>query len=333
MTGGTLSYAFGWAATSVLVFAQGSVDLSNHIRVTPGGVDAPFFDESGTRLSGSNYAAQLYAWRSDIGFLAVGETARFLTDGYFEEKQVVIPFQVGTGPVWVQVRAWDLQGGLTFESATLAGAWSGASDVLFLPETGAPGAPPSLPARLVGLKYPGKPVILSGPQSQTVRSGARAKLGVAASSGVGARYQWYSQPNDRPDGLIPGATNAVFVTPPLGTETLFWLTNAVSRTPPVPTNLTFWVTVSNSAGSTSSDKASVTVISNLPRLTITWGSTFPLISLEGQAGATCSLQYSTNLAANAWFQLGEITLTGDRITVGDPAASNVPLRFYRVAVP
>jgi hypothetical protein len=40
----------------------------------------------------------------------------------------------------VQVRAWQIEGGQSFEQAALAGAWTGLSEVLFLPYTGLPGS-------------------------------------------------------------------------------------------------------------------------------------------------------------------------------------------------
>lgn len=45
-----------------------------------------------------------------------------------------------------------------------------------------------------------------------------------AGSGVGMAYQWYQMPSDNPlnlDGLIYGATNAIYVTGPLQTDTTF----------------------------------------------------------------------------------------------------------------
>ena len=87
------------------------------------------------------------------------------------------------------------------------------------------------PAYLIGLQYPGKPLLVQQPLDQTVVAGTSATLSVIASSGVLMSYQWYRQPNGRPDGLIPGATNATYTTPALTNDA------------------TFWLSVSNSAGS------------------------------------------------------------------------------------
>lgn len=139
-------------------------------------------------------------------------------------------------------------------------------------------------------------------------------LSVAASSGVAMGYQWYRQPSDRPDGLIAGATNAVYMTPPLATST------------------TFWVGIVNSAGSTLSEKAQITVVSEAVRLEITENSRGPLITVYGAIDTTYSVEYSTNLTSSSWTELIEIKLQTNPLTFLDTANSNDSMRFYRVFV-
>src|SRR5438552_2187012 len=207
---------------TAVAHGQGSVFFRNKILGQVGAVDVPFFDDHGVRLEGSNYFAQLYAWKEGDGFQPVGTPVPFATNGYFYGDEVVVPFVHGCSPAWVQVQAWEAQGGTTFEQAALAGVWTGLSAVLLLPQTGSPSRPEACPeARLSGLEYPGRPVLVRQPQVQTVLAGERVALSVVASSGVQMAYQWYQQPSARPDGLISGATNATYTSSILLTNTTF----------------------------------------------------------------------------------------------------------------
>src|SRR6185437_3220783 len=198
-----------------IVLGQAGVYFRNQIPGQIGAVDAPFFDDLGVLLTGTNYVAELYAWKTGEGFLSAGTPVPFATNGYFYGNTVVVDFLFGCLAAWVQVRAWNLQGGPTFEQAALAGAWTGVSEVLFLPQTGTPERPEACPsAVLIGLTYPGTPIVVRQPQNQAVLTGQTAALSVVARSGVQRAYQWYQQPSDRPDRLIIGATNATYTTPP-----------------------------------------------------------------------------------------------------------------------
>jgi hypothetical protein len=184
--------------------SQGTVDFNNYQFI--GGtavVDAPFFDDHGVRLTGPEYVAQLYVWKPGAGFVAQGEPVPFITNGYyFQDELVMLDFVPCGRPVWVQVRAWRVVGGNSFEEAASSGDWTGVSDIVLLPHTGCPGAPPSAPDPLIGLTYPGAPLVVRQPQSQTVLLGGFATLSVIASTGVAASYQWYQQPSaktGRPD--------------------------------------------------------------------------------------------------------------------------------------
>ena len=128
-------------------------------------------------------------------------------------------------------------------------------------------------------------------------------------------YQWYRHPSDRPDGLIAGATNATYTTPPMST------------------NATYWASISNSAGSVLSDKATVTVVADAPRLTLERAGALPVLSLDGLVGFTYRIEYSTNLSATNWTSLVELSLRTSPFTFNDSGWSNSPARFYRAVAP
>jgi len=157
--------------------------------------------------------------------------------------------------------------------------------------------------------------VVQQPKGQTVLAGASATLSVLASSGVLMSYQWYQEPSERPDGLIPGATNATYTTSALNNTT------------------TFWVSVSNSAGSVLSDKATVTVVADAPRLTLERAGALPVLSLDGLVGFTYRIEYSTNLSATNWTSLVELSLRTSPFTFNDSGWSNSPARFYRAVAP
>lgn len=277
----------------------------------PGGplVDAPFFDEQGVRLEGPTYVAQLYAWKEGEGYVAVCSPVPFGTNGYFRGGIVAVPFTQPREYVWVQVRAWRVEGGASFEEAALAGAWTGVSEPLLAgtlgdhfgppcpsPLAGASSevdpaeasdgrigqaqllAPPYDPALLVGLKYPGAPLIVRQPQPphQAVRAGDNVSLSVVASTGVAASYQWYRQPSARPDGVILGATNATFTSPPLYADTVFW------------------VTVTTSAGTTISERATAAVTGSSV-LRIKRQGRLLILTLEGFSSRLYQIQSTTDL--------------------------------------
>src|ERR1051326_8815546 len=186
-----------------LVMGQASVFFANKIGGQFQPVDAPFFDDQGNLLAGTNYLAQLYAWETGTGFVSQGPAVPFSTNGYFFYPQVIVRFIPGCLPAWVQVRAWKTEGGMTFEHAALASAWTGVSEVLYIPQMGSPDRPEACAdAQLFGLKYPGAPVFVRQTENQTVLAGQKATLSVIASSGVTMFYQWFKQPSERPDGLI-----------------------------------------------------------------------------------------------------------------------------------
>src|SRR6266568_5963062 len=119
----TLVLMFAFSLLCATAMGQAGVTFANRIGGQFQPVDAPFFDDQGVLLAGTNYVAQLYAWKTGEGFLSTGRPVPFATSGYFFDGEVVIAFIPGCLPAWVQVRAWNTQGGSTFEQAALAGAW------------------------------------------------------------------------------------------------------------------------------------------------------------------------------------------------------------------
>ncbi len=303
--------------TTTVALCQGTVWFRNRIVQQFQPVDVPFFDDQGPALEGPTYLAQLYFWKAVEGFgPAAGEPVAFSTNGYFYGESVLLPFVPECDSAWVQVRAWASRGGKTFEQAALAGAWTGLSSVLFLPLLGSPSRPEAcLPPTLFGLEYPGSPLLIRQPQSQTVLVGAEAPITVLASSGVRMTYQWYEQPSDRPDGLILGATNATY------------------RSQALTDNTTFWVNVTNSAGSVLSDKVTVTVVDAAPRLSLWQGAGLPVLTLAGSAGLTYRIEYNTNLGTTDWTRLVDLSLHSSPFTLIDSGATSSPARFYRAVAP
>lgn len=134
----TMALVSSYLLATAVALGQGSIALRNKILGQVDGVDAPFFDDRGVPLEGPKYVVQIYAWKTGDGFQSVASPLAFATNGYFYGELALVPFVGFCAPAWVQVRAWESQGGASFEQAALAGAWTGVSDVLFLPQTGTP---------------------------------------------------------------------------------------------------------------------------------------------------------------------------------------------------
>jgi len=100
------------------------------------------------------------------------------------------------------------------------------------------------------------PAITTHPTNQTIESGQTASLSVVASGGAPFAYQWYRGPTGvttNPMGASAGGMSSTFTTPPS------------------TTTAKYWVRVSNAAGSTDSNAATVTV--TFTDNTITAGAT------------------------------------------------------------
>ena len=128
------------------------------------GIDAPVFNAEGIRLSGTNYAAELWG---GVASDSLSPTLDFNTNqrvfvsfgtgisaGYFTSTKSMTVFQVpGNGLAWVQVRAWDTRLGGNYEQvAALEVGGYGESLLLYIRGGDPLGVPPTLPGSLIGLQ-------------------------------------------------------------------------------------------------------------------------------------------------------------------------------------
>lgn len=136
------------------------------------GIDAPVFDANGVRLSGTNYAAELWG---GVASDSLSPTLDFISGqrlmlpfepglaaGYFfSTASMTVWAAPGNGFAWVQVRAWDARVGATYEDVLARGLGGyGESSLLYI-EGGNPlGMPPTVPRPLTGLEsFSLRPVI------------------------------------------------------------------------------------------------------------------------------------------------------------------------------
>jgi hypothetical protein len=302
-----------WFTSVTVAFGQQNTIAMRNYDAKP---DGAFFDDMGTPLAGDAYLVQLYGFNPGKGFIALGEPTPFSRNGFFSGGVVEAPVSGFCVSTWVQVRAWESAGGATFEEAALAGAWTGASKILFLPRTGCfTGGVPFMPASLENLKYPGPPIIVKQPESQTVQARANVTLSVVASSGVKATYQWFQEPSDAPGGLIWGANAPAYSPPNLKKDTAFW------------------VTVHNSAGAVTSDRAMVLVHDgHRPRLGIQVirSTQDVVIIIDGKSGATYDIQFAENLAEPVrWWNMRRVTADREVDWFYLKYDPEQPSRFYR----
>jgi hypothetical protein len=128
------------------------------------GVDAPVLDATGNRLFGANYVAVLYGGPTpDDLMLARAGTASMEPvplirtyngqAGYFlQAGEALIPTVPGGGFAWLQVRAWDLRLGQTYDEVASLGLGGYGASPLFQARGGeliATGVPPQ---PLIGLQ-------------------------------------------------------------------------------------------------------------------------------------------------------------------------------------
>jgi hypothetical protein len=133
-------------------YAQGTVNFSARV---VGVYDAPVYVGAvgGPKAEGAAYLAQLYAGATEAALAAVGEAVPFRTGaaaGYWTAASRAIPSVAPGANAAVQIRAWATASGATYEAAAAANGSIGRSATLTI-KTGGEGAPPSLPANLVGL--------------------------------------------------------------------------------------------------------------------------------------------------------------------------------------
>lgn len=140
--------------------AQGTVIFNNRDTTTTPPINARIFLEDGVTGAGSIVVAQLWA-SAPGGSLAPVGNAIALRDGagagYInitgQDLNRVIPGVAGGAAADIQMRAWTIASGATYELASLVpGALIGQSAILNLAATGGAGAPATLPVPLIGLQ-------------------------------------------------------------------------------------------------------------------------------------------------------------------------------------
>ena len=120
-------------------FSQGTFIFQNH---HPLGLDAPVFDASGNRLSGTHYVAVLYgggrpdaltiAQRGPADMPPESFTAVFNGQpGYFSGLGYVMVDDAPGGFAWLQVRAWDMRLGATYDDVVRLGVGGYGASPLF----------------------------------------------------------------------------------------------------------------------------------------------------------------------------------------------------------
>lgn len=147
--------------------SQGTFFVRNWAITTSGILDVPVFDGEGNRLSGANYVATLYGGAtqdslapalyefnnqpmSPTSFTFVSPIAG--QGGYFSEAATVyIPFTVDGLTAWLQVRAWDIRLGSSYEEVVALGLGGYGESNIFLQPGGNP-AVPTTPGFLTGLQ-------------------------------------------------------------------------------------------------------------------------------------------------------------------------------------
>jgi hypothetical protein len=148
-----LAVALCLTATVLTAFGQGTLNFNN--RVTIDGINAPV-DFEGNRLTGPDYAGQLYVSAAGAGaYTAVGAVTAFQTNpvlaGYINGGEVVVAGIAPGTSVDVVLRAWATASGSTWEAASgNATGIFGESNVVTV-GLGAVGSPPGPAANLIGL--------------------------------------------------------------------------------------------------------------------------------------------------------------------------------------
>ncbi len=117
--------------SAVTVQAQAIFDLVNKNRVY--GLDAPIYDWTGTRLWGSDWRVEAYGGPtadSMTPLVAFGNSSEriimsLVLPGYFQNRissgDPVVPSVEPRGWAWLQVKAWSIYLGATYEEASSKG--------------------------------------------------------------------------------------------------------------------------------------------------------------------------------------------------------------------
>jgi len=141
--------AFCSLLVAVGAFAQGAVNFSGRVA---GVYDAPVSLAGGGKAADVAYMVQLYAGASAGSLAAVGAAVPFRTGaaaGYWTGASRTIPASAiaADGNSQVQVRAWAVAAGATYEAALTSGGGFGSSNIIGVKPTNAP----DVPANLAGL--------------------------------------------------------------------------------------------------------------------------------------------------------------------------------------
>ena len=155
-----LSALCSWLAYSTM--AQSTFRLQNFIPAV--GIDAPVYDADGIRLAGTQYAVELWGGATSDSLSPALDfrsnqrvVLSFLSDsgaGYFTSDNEMAVWQVSAGSAaWLQVRAWDVRLGTTYEEVMSLGLGGyGESAQLYLFGGNPLAVPPTVPSPLIGLQ-------------------------------------------------------------------------------------------------------------------------------------------------------------------------------------
>jgi len=146
----------GSILVAIGAYAQGSVNFNNRVTGAVPPIDAPIYIGAvgGAKADGAAYMAQLYAGASDATLAAIGTAVPMRTGaaaGYVTSAVLAIPTVAPGADARVQIKAWAVASGATYEAAAAANGQVGASSIITV-KTGGAGSPPGLPADLVGLQ-------------------------------------------------------------------------------------------------------------------------------------------------------------------------------------
>jgi hypothetical protein len=167
----------------------GEIYMDNHTA----DVDAPIFTDTGIRLTGPEFLAQLYAGVNESSLQPVGAAIPFGTGenaGFFSDVIArIIPGTTSGTPVAAQVVAWDSRAGRTYEQAAENRGLHGASQKIAVVAGGGTRAPATLTG-LQSFSLYSRPRITQQPTDISVKQGRAAVFQVNASGSMPLAYQW-----------------------------------------------------------------------------------------------------------------------------------------------
>ena len=143
----------------ISVLGQATFLLDNLVGL--GEVNAPVFDAEGVPLAGENYRAELWGGSTpdalDPAQVLQGGARLFVpftTRGYFSSTEIFlsIPSSPPGGFAWLQVRAWDVCLGSTYEEVVALSLGGYGESPIFFADGGDPFNQFPEPGRLIGLQ-------------------------------------------------------------------------------------------------------------------------------------------------------------------------------------